>query len=53
MKVLLFSPTLEMGGAEKIISRFYFFLKKKLTQKLYYLIIKIRTLIMVLKVKIY
>lgn len=29
MKVLLFSPTLEMGGAEKIISRFYFFLKKK------------------------
>lgn len=29
MKILLFSPTLEMGGAEKIIYNFYFFLKKK------------------------
>ena len=29
MKILLFSPTLEMGGAEKIISKFYLFLKKQ------------------------
>ena len=29
MKILLFSPTLEMGGAEKIIYNFYCFLKKK------------------------
>ena len=29
MKILLFSPTLQMGGAEKIIYSFYFYLKKK------------------------
>jgi glycosyltransferase involved in cell wall biosynthesis len=29
MKILLFSPTLQMGGAEKIISKFYLFLKKQ------------------------
>lgn len=29
MKILLFSPTLQMGGAEKIIYNFYFYLKKK------------------------